>query len=112
MPQPRTVVAAGGGAVLRPENREILNAAEWIVWLKATPETVLQRVSSDDTTNQRRPQLTTSGGLQEIVELLGQREPLYRQMAHCEVNTDGLSAPEVAARVARQAPDNIPSITT
>ncbi len=111
VPRSQTVVAAGGGAVLRSENREILKNAQWIVWLKATPETISRRVSADANTAGRRPQLTTSGGLREIVALLQQREPLYQQMAQCSVDTDGLSAQQVADRVARQAPDHIPSKT-
>lgn len=107
--RPRCVVSAGGGAVLREENREILRAAEWIVWLKATPETIADRVLADETTNLRRPRLTTSGGMQEIVALLAQREPLYRQMAHCEVDTDGLTASEVVDRMVNQAPEHVPS---
>lgn len=104
VPQRQIIVAAGGGAVLREENRRTLTDAEWIVWLKASPETIAERVAADATTNERRPQLTTAGGMQEIVELLQQREPLYRQMAQCAIETDGLSPQQVAARVASQAP--------
>jgi len=107
----RTVVAAGGGAVLREENREIIETAQWIVWLRATPKTIARRVSADATTNQRRPQLTTAGGLREIVELLQQREPLYRRMAQCAVDTDGLSADEVVEQIARQTPEHIQTTT-
>ncbi len=106
--RPRCVVSAGGGVVLREENREMLKAAEWIVWLKATAETIAVRVAGDETTNLRRPQLTTSGGMQEIVALLAQREPLYRQTAHCEIDTEGLTAEQVVDRIVSQAPEHLP----
>src|SRR4051794_20040028 len=36
----RLVVATGGGAILRPANRELLRGAGFVAWLTAEPETV------------------------------------------------------------------------
>src|SRR5688572_8871135 len=38
------VVAVGGGAVTRPENLELMREAGTMVCLRATPETILQRL--------------------------------------------------------------------
>jgi len=85
----RLVVAAGGGAPLRLENRRHLRGAGKVVWLKAAPETIHRRMASDATTVGRRPNLTQQGGLEEIVRLLAQREPVYRQTADFEIDTEG-----------------------
>src|SRR5690348_11913847 len=44
------VIATGGGVVLRPENRDRLRAAGWVVWLMADPITLWQRLQADHTT--------------------------------------------------------------
>ncbi len=73
--QERRVLATGGGVVLRAENRELLRSGATVVWLKATPETILRRLTDDWTTVSRRPNLTT-GGLDEIRDMLGNVERL------------------------------------
>lgn len=94
--QSRCVVATGGGVVLRQENRAILRSAGFVAWLTASPETLWNRLSTDPTTAGRRPNLTATGGLDEVIRLLAIREPLYREVAHIVVDTEGRS-PEVVA---------------
>jgi shikimate kinase len=85
----RLVLAAGGGAPLREESRQAMRRSGRVVWLLAEPETILARMTGDATTAQRRPDLTDRGPLDEIVHLLEQREPIYRESAHLEVDTEG-----------------------
>lgn len=87
--QANIVIAAGGGAPLRPENRRAMKAGGKVVWLQASPQTIYQRMYSDPTTSQRRPNLTARGGMEEIVELLAKREPIYRETADFAVDTEG-----------------------
>jgi shikimate kinase len=94
-----TVLAVGGGAVLRAENRLALGRNGFVVWLVASVEAILGRLAGDGATASRRPNLTTSGGEAEVRKLLTQRLPLYREMANATVDTDGKSADEVAAEV-------------
>ena len=54
----RLVLAAGGGAPLRPESRRAMREAGKVVWLTARPETILARMTADATTTARRPNLT------------------------------------------------------
>lgn len=97
----RTVAALGGGAVLREANRQAIAATGGaVVWLTATVDTILNRVSTDKTTSARRPNLTTSGGRAEVEALLAQRMPLYRECATLVVDTEGKSATEVAEEIA------------
>lgn len=92
----RLVLAAGGGAPLRPESRRAMRAAGKVVWLTARPETILARMTADATTTARRPNLTLKTPLDEIVELLKSREPVYRESADWKVDTEG-KTPEVLA---------------
>jgi shikimate kinase len=85
----RLVLAAGGGAPMRDENRQTMRDRGTVVWLTAPPETILARMSDDATTAMRRPNLTDEGPLKEILTLLERREPIYREAAHHVVDTEG-----------------------
>lgn len=94
------VVALGGGAVLRPENRQQLRAGHnRVVWLQAEAATLHQRIEGDSSTSQRRPNLTASGGLEEVERLLALREPLYRECAEFAVDTEAKPPEQIAAEI-------------
>ena len=95
----RLVLAAGGGAVLDPQTRSGVRGAGPVVWLRASVPELARRIAADPSTAERRPNLA-GGGSDEISRLLAQREPLYRECASCEIDTDGLSVDEIVARVA------------
>jgi len=95
----RLVLAAGGGAPLREENRRAMKAAGPVGWLRALPETIHQRMAADATTAVRRPNLTAGGGLAEIVELLRRREPIYQEAAAVEIDTEGRSPEQLVAEI-------------
>ena len=89
------VLGAGGGAPIRPENRRAMMASGKVVWLQAQPETILARMAGDVTTAQRRPDLTSKSGLEEILHLLAQRGPIYREAADIEVDTESKTPEEL-----------------
>ena len=93
------VLSAGGGAVLDAETRREMRAAGPVVWLRASVETLQQRISGDATTAARRPDLTADGGRVEIESLLARREPLYRETATVVIDTDDLDAGQIVARI-------------
>jgi shikimate kinase len=95
----RLVLATGGGAVLRPANRELLRAAGFIAWLTAHPETAWARLQRDPATAARRPNLTATGGVEEVRNLIAAREPLYRELAHFVADADAPSPEAVAAAI-------------
>lgn len=96
----RTVLALGGGGILREENRERLKKADGkVVWLQASPEILYQRIEADATTKTQRPNLTAGGGLAEVQKLLALREPFYRQCAQLEISTEEKSPGEVASEI-------------
>jgi shikimate kinase len=92
----QTVIALGGGAVVRPENRAAIQARAVVVWLTASPETLLRRIEADRVTAARRPNLTASGGITEIVATLAAREPIYRACANHTIDTEHRTPAEVA----------------
>ncbi|MEN6407967.1 MAG: shikimate kinase [Thermoguttaceae bacterium] len=95
----RLVVAAGGGAPMRSENRTAMRQGGKVVWLTALPETILQRMSGDATTAARRPNLTEKSPLDEIVHLLQVRRPIYQQTADWTVDTEGKTPDQLADEI-------------
>ncbi len=97
------VIALGGGAVLREANRQaICGAGGSVVWLTASTDTILERLAADSATASRRPNLTTSGGREEVEALLAKRTPLYRQCATLVVDTERKTAVEAAEEILRR----------
>lgn len=72
------VVATGGGAILRPANRDCLRSQTRVFYLFATPEEVYRRLRHD----QNRPLLQVDDPLARLRELFAQRDALYRETAH------------------------------
>jgi shikimate kinase len=93
----RLVLATGGGAVLRADSRQALKQCGLVVWLTAPPAVLWGRLQADPATAARRPNLTATGGLEEVEQVLAAREPLYRETATLAVDTAGRSPAEVAA---------------
>lgn len=100
--RPQCVLALGGGAVMRPENRLAIARQGKIVWLRASAETIWQRIQADHATAGRRPNLTTQGGITEIIATLDARSPIYRECADFDVDTTGKSPAQVADAILAQ----------
>jgi shikimate kinase len=96
---PRAVITTGGGAVLSQSSREVLASQGFVVWLRADPEVMYQRISVDPSTAQRRPNLTSVGGLEEMILVLREREPLYMEVADLIVDTTHLSPDGVVSAI-------------
>lgn len=93
------ILSCGGGAVLRPENVEVLKKNGVIVLLTARPETVLGRVG-DGTS---RPALGGQVTIPHITELMEKRRPAYEAAADLTVATDGRPPEEIAEEILRMA---------
>lgn len=83
----RTVVATGGGAVLHRQFWQGIGKNAAIIWLTAGSEILLQRICRDSLTTDNRPSLTGKEVGQEILEVLREREPMYREFADFTVDT-------------------------
>ena len=95
------VLATGGGAILRNSTRKRLRQAGRVIWLTATPETILHRITNDATSKAMRPNLTSLPMRDEIVAVLEQRIPLYAETAHETVDTDTRTTDEIVEIVLR-----------
>lgn len=94
-----TIIATGGGAILRPANRVALAEHGRFVWLTATAETIHARIQADAATAARRPSLTKLGELDEIRALLAERGPIYAALAEVTLDTEGKSPAQLAEEV-------------
>jgi shikimate kinase len=97
------VIALGGGAVLREENRQaIKDAGLKVIYLKCDPAELHRRIQADPTTVATRPALTDMGGtVEEIRKLLEEREPIYRAMKTGELEVTHLSPQDAVVYVTR-----------
>ena len=95
------VVATGGGVIMEPKNRDLMRQRGLVVWLTADTETLWQRLQTDSTTSERRPDLAC-GGLAEIEQVMAVRQPLYAECANLTVGTTGREPLEVAFEIELQ----------
>jgi len=93
------VLATGGGAVIDPDNRAVLVANGRVVYLFASIDQQVQRTAR----NENRPLLRDAPDRRKVLEaLLETRDPLYREVAHLVIRTDGRNA-RIIAREIEQA---------
>ncbi|MDQ6959896.1 MAG: shikimate kinase [Mariprofundaceae bacterium] len=71
------VIATGGGVVLSKENRALLKHNAPVVWLKASPEFLANRIEGDA----NRPLIASGNTLGKLQELARIRNPLYEECA-------------------------------
>ena len=90
----KMVVALGGGAFERAENRELVKKNSFVIYLKASPETLYERVK--DSTD--RPLLKKGFSKDDVADILAKREANYMQ-ADSVVVTDGKTADEVVTEI-------------
>ncbi len=91
------VAALGGGAMTQPGVPEALEGSGVVVWLRARPETLLERLGAAED----RPLLSGHGPAERegrLRALLAAREPAYARAA-LVVDTDALDPEAVAAAV-------------
>ena len=117
---PDTVLSAGGGTVLREENRKLLKEIGEVIYLRITPEEVIARLGND----RSRPMLNAPGekvrplqehraeqlralgfrvyvadGVEQIREMMEYREPMYRDAADREIDAGHRKPEEIAEEI-------------
>ena len=95
----RQVISAGGGAILDDANTRALRAGGKVVLLTCAPETIWDRMKADPKTLAERPDLTDSGGIAEIRDLLDRRRDTYDAACHYRIQTDRFGPDETAGRI-------------
>jgi shikimate kinase len=86
------IYSVGGGTPVRPCNRPLLRQLGTVVYLRAQPETVYERLKGDTT----RPLLQCEDPLGRIRELMESRREAYETCAHLTLEVDRM-APEAIA---------------
>ena len=90
------VIDAGGGIIERPENIQALRPNALIFWLKASVEVIVSRIQGGS----ERPSLTGAKTFtEEVAEVLERRAPRYQSAAQHQIDTDHLTAEQVADRI-------------
>lgn len=94
---PPVVIATGGGIVLQQDNRSLLRSRATVVWLRASPTHLAERLAD---TTEARPLL--AGDAQFALDrLASEREALYSEVADLTVDVEGLDVASVLAEVIR-----------
>lgn len=88
------VVSVAGGAVLDPDNREIIRRCGLAVWLRADVSTLAMRVG----TGAGRPLLEGSPAA-ALARLYEQRAPVYAELADLVFDVDRMSPPQVVDQI-------------
>jgi hypothetical protein len=92
------VLATGGGAVLRPSNRNALHSRCHVFYLRSSPEELFRRLRHDT----QRPLLQVQDPLKKLRDLYRERDPLYRRTAHFVVEAARPSVQALASMVLMQ----------
>lgn len=87
----RQVISVGGGLPVREENQKLLKQLGKVIYLKAKPDTIYERLKGDTT----RPLLQTEDPLQKIKDMLAVREQKYLATAHRVIEVDKKSIMEI-----------------
>lgn len=77
----KAIISTGGGIILAPENQQVMRDNGTVIYLRSTPETLAQRLAAEPQAEQR-PSLTGKSLLEEIEEVMAQRDPIYLSTAH------------------------------
>lgn len=92
--RPNTVIATGGGAVLKKKNRKILRSAGKIIYLTAPIDVLFSRVSKD----KNRPLLQVENPRSTYEAIFKQRDPIYRKLADIVFESSEQVSPNEVAK--------------
>ena len=91
-----SVIATGGGIVLRSDNRNAMVDAGKVVYLRVTKQQLYERTKRD----KKRPLLQVEDRKTTIDLLYEQRDPLYRNVADIVFTPESVQMQRVAAELA------------
>ena len=95
------VLATGGGAIVRDENRRCLGARGFVIYLQTSVDQQLKRTNR----GRERPLLSQADDRRErLSALLEEREPKYLEIADLVVATDGRKVQAVAQDILGKLP--------
>lgn len=92
-----SVIATGGGFPLKKENRDWMELNGVIVWLKSSPEVILERIKDEN-----RPLLPKPISIEHIKNILDARIGIYDQ-AGLTIDTDEMTPAGIAREIEKVA---------
>lgn len=97
------VIAVGGGLPLRSQNRALLKKLGTVIYLRAKPETIYERLKTDTT----RPLLQCADPKEKISRMLLQRAPVYEEAASYVVDVDDKSFEQIIKEIKEKTDETI-----
>jgi shikimate kinase len=102
---PPLIVSTGGGTIISEENRRLMQASGYVVFLDASWETLTERTAASCSRPLlQSPEKTATDNRfrqQKIKDLLNARRPFYEK-CHVKITTDNLSVHQVARKIIQQ----------
>ncbi|MBF8984440.1 AAA family ATPase [Lutibacter sp. B2] len=95
MKQKPSIISCGGGVVLNEENVINLKNNGKIIWLKADPSTIYERIKKDDS----RPLLRGNMTEEYISEMLHKRMNYYKQACDYEIDTKSEEIEDIITKI-------------
>ena len=89
------IISCGGGVALRERNVKEMKRNGKVVFLTASPETILERVRDDDD----RPLLNGHKNVEYISRMMETRRPKYEAAADFIISTDGKSSYDICREI-------------
>jgi shikimate kinase len=89
------IVATGGGVLINATNEKLMKNSGTLIWLKARPETLINRLRNDDL---NRP-LLKDGLYNSIERLYSLRNSLYEKSADIVIDTNDKNAESVVDEI-------------
>ena len=93
--QHNIVMATGGGAVIAPENRELLKANGHVIYLRANVTELWHRTRND----KHRPLLQNVDIRAKLEQLYAERNPLYTEVATHIIDTGNQPVNSIIAKI-------------
>lgn len=93
----KTVLATGGGAMMRQENRDYITRTGYVIYLNTSVEQQYHRTCKD----KNRPLLQddNDSAFEVLTKLMEVRDPLYRDVADLVIDTDRKNLKSVVAKI-------------
>lgn len=89
------VLSVGGGLPVRQENRELLKELGTVIYLTASKETIIKRVSDSE----NRPLLKGENLSEKVERMLAVRGPVYVETADIVIDTNQKTAQELVSEI-------------
>lgn len=105
---PSSVMATGGGMILRDSNRSIMRQGGWVIWLHASIDTLWERIHRDELSHDTRPPLSDQPGRDELQSQIQSRLPLYDACADLMLDTTNNDPATLVNLIEKHRPSWIP----